>query len=61
MNKKAYQLPMTEVAEALTVTTYLQTPSAPGEGITYGGEDDDPSNPDDPTAKEREEVWGSLW
>ena len=62
MNKQAYQQPVTELTETLTVTTYLQTPSAPNEGISYGGEDD-PTNPDDPTSKHRDDDtgWGNLW
>ncbi|MCR4614199.1 MAG: hypothetical protein K5778_09375 [Bacteroidaceae bacterium] len=32
--------------------------AAPGEDIGYGGEGDDD---DDPTAKERTEIWGTLW
>lgn len=39
----------------------LLEPSAPDEGISYGGEG---SDDDDPSAKEREETeytWGSLW
>ena len=63
MKKQAYQIPEVAVTEAQSLVTYLQTPSAPNEGITYGGEDDDPDNPDDPTAKEREDdtTWGNLW
>lgn len=61
MNKQAYQQPVTELTETLTVTTYLQTPSAPDEGIHY--EDDPDPSDDDPTAKEREDetTWGNLW
>lgn len=59
MKKQSYQIPEVAVTEALSLVTYLQTPSAPNEGIHY--EDDDDPSDDDPTAKEREEEWGNLW
>lgn len=58
MNKKAYLIPVTEWMESQAVTTYLQTLSAPNEGIHDGGEGDDD---DDPTAKQRDDSWGNLW
>ena len=57
MNKKAYVTPVAE-EETLSITTLLQTLSAPGDGIHDGGEGHDG---DDPTAKGREDGWGDLW
>ena len=57
MNKKAYVTPVAE-EETLSITTLLQTLSAPDEGIHDGGEG---SDGDDPSAKDREDGWGDLW
>ncbi len=57
MNKKAYVTPVAE-EETLSITTLLQTLSAPDEGIHDGGEG---SDSDDPSAKGREDGWGDLW
>lgn len=57
MSRKQYIQP-----EAVTLYTTLHTallqPSAPGEGIGYGGEG---SDEDDPSTKRRNDDWGSLW
>lgn len=57
MNKKAYVTPVAE-EETLSITTLLQTLSAPDEGIHDGGEG---SDSDDPSTKGREDGWGDLW
>ena len=58
MNKKAYMIPVAEEVKAVAFAAYLQSMSAPGEGIHEGGEGDDE---DDPTAKQRDDEWGNLW
>lgn len=59
MDKKAYIIPSADIRMAELPHSLMQ-PSAPGEGIGYGGEG---SDEDDPSSKERksDEDWGSLW
>lgn len=58
MKKQVYIIPESEEVKANAFTTFLQTLSAPDEGIHDGGEGDDG---DDPTSKHRNDGWGDLW
>ena len=58
MNKKPYHKPEVEALGLHPFTTFLQTLSAPDEGIHDGGEGNDD---DDPSAKNRTDGWGDLW
>ena len=61
MKKKAYLIPEAE-RMLLCLGCYLQTLSAPDEGIHDGGEG---SDSDDPSSKKRGlsdgDGWGNLW
>lgn len=58
MEKKAYIQPVLKENHIGMRKIFLQSLSAPGEGIGSGGEGD-PN--DDPDAKIRDDEWGSLW
>lgn len=58
MNRKYITPHLQERIVALPAPILQGSITAPGEDIGYGGEGDDD---DDPTAKERTEIWGTLW